>query len=161
MKKILRKEVIVAFIIGIIIASSIAVYAYSYFARDISYTKPGTDTAISVETAINELYANHKEIKPLEIEIGPFEMGSRSGYENYNPVKLNELENFSSLTVQCGGNMGTYISAKIYIDDVLITTISDTLEHTLELNNNDELQVNFYTYNGLNNGFATIKVKAQ
>ena len=56
MKKILKKEVIIAFIIGIILASSIAVYAYSYMASDIDYTKPGTETAISVETALNELY---------------------------------------------------------------------------------------------------------
>ena len=63
MKKILRKEVIVAFIIGIILASSIAVYAYSYYARDIGYTKPGTETAISVETALNDLYQRNKKIE--------------------------------------------------------------------------------------------------
>ena len=63
MKKFLKKEVIIAFIIGIILASSIAVYAYSYMASDIDYTKPGTETAISVETALNELYA--KESSPL------------------------------------------------------------------------------------------------
>lgn len=57
MKKILKKEVIVAFIVGIILASSIAVYAYSYYASDVSYTKPGTETAISVETALNDLYS--------------------------------------------------------------------------------------------------------
>ena len=57
MKKVLKKEVIIAFIVGIILASSIAVYAYSYAAKDISYTKPGTDTAISVETALNDLYS--------------------------------------------------------------------------------------------------------
>lgn len=56
MKKILKKEVIIAFIIGIILASSIAVYAYSYAAKDVSYTKPGTTTAINVETALNDLY---------------------------------------------------------------------------------------------------------
>jgi hypothetical protein len=57
MKKILKKEVIIAFIIGIILASSIAVYAYSYAAKDVSYTKPGTDTTIDVETALNDLYS--------------------------------------------------------------------------------------------------------
>lgn len=56
MKEIFKKEVIIAFIIGIILASSIAVYAYSYAAKDIGYTKPGTTTTISVETALNELY---------------------------------------------------------------------------------------------------------
>ena len=57
MKKIFKKEVIIAFIIGIILASSIAVYAYSYAAKDVSYTKPGTTTSINVETALNELYS--------------------------------------------------------------------------------------------------------
>ena len=60
-KKIFKKEVIIAFIIGIILASSIAVYAYSYAAKDVSYTKPGTTTAINVETALNELY-NKKDL---------------------------------------------------------------------------------------------------
>ena len=58
MKKIFKKEVIIAFIIGLLIASSIAVYAYSYMASDIGYTKPGTTQAISVETALNDLYNN-------------------------------------------------------------------------------------------------------
>ena len=63
MKKILKKEVIIAFIIGIILASSIAVYAYSYAAKDVSYTKPGTTTAINVETALNDLY--NKQLSSL------------------------------------------------------------------------------------------------
>lgn len=56
MKKILKKEVIIAFIIGIILASSIAVYAAAINAKEVDYTKPGTTTAINVETALNELY---------------------------------------------------------------------------------------------------------
>lgn len=62
MKRILKKEVIIAFIVGIILASSIAVYAYSYAAKDVSYTKPGTDTAINVETALNDLYSRSQVI---------------------------------------------------------------------------------------------------
>lgn len=60
MKKILKKEVIIAFIIGIILASSIAVYAYSYAAKDVGYTKPGENTPIDVETALNDLYSKSK-----------------------------------------------------------------------------------------------------
>lgn len=59
MKKILKKEVIIAFIVGIILASSIAVYAAAINAKDVDYTKPGTTTAISVETALNDLYSNY------------------------------------------------------------------------------------------------------
>ena len=32
-----------------------AVYAFNYVAKDISYTKPGTETPINVETALNDL----------------------------------------------------------------------------------------------------------
>lgn len=54
----LKKNVklFLGFIIGLILASGVAVYAYSYYAKDIGYTKPGTNTEISVETALNELY---------------------------------------------------------------------------------------------------------
>ena len=56
----LKKNIrtIIGFVIGVILASSITVYAYSYFANDIGYTKPGTNTPISVEAALNELYSN-------------------------------------------------------------------------------------------------------
>ena len=52
MKKILKKEVIIAFIIGVLIASGITVYATSYFAQDISYTDKK-----SVASALDELYS--------------------------------------------------------------------------------------------------------
>ena len=54
-----KKGIMISFIIGVIIASSITVYATNYFAKDISYTKPGTQTAISVETALNELFSKN------------------------------------------------------------------------------------------------------
>ena len=66
MKKIFKKEVIIAFIIGIILASSIAVYAYSYAARDVSYTKLGENTPISVEAALNDLY-NKRNISAQQV----------------------------------------------------------------------------------------------
>ena len=53
-------KVIIGFIIGVILASSITVYAYSYLASDISYTRDGTNIK-SVEEALNELYRNKKE----------------------------------------------------------------------------------------------------
>lgn len=50
-------KIIVGFIVGVILASGITVYAtYKYFATDVSYIKDGTE--ISVEDALNELYAN-------------------------------------------------------------------------------------------------------
>ena len=47
-------KVIIGFVVGIILASSITAYAYSYIASDISYTKDGTE--MSVEEALNDLY---------------------------------------------------------------------------------------------------------
>lgn len=46
-----KKCIIISFIIGVIIASSITVYATSYFAKDVTY-KDGK----SVEYALNDLY---------------------------------------------------------------------------------------------------------
>ena len=44
--------------IAIILSGGIGVYAGTeYFASDISYKKPGTNTEISVETALNDLYS--------------------------------------------------------------------------------------------------------
>ena len=52
MKKLLKKEVIIAFLIGIILASSIAVYAANISAKNIDYKDGKT-----VEQALNELYS--------------------------------------------------------------------------------------------------------
>ena len=49
-----KRGIIISFIIGVIIASSITVYAYSYFASDITYTKGSKN--IKVSDALDELY---------------------------------------------------------------------------------------------------------
>ena len=54
MKKIFKKEVIIAFVIGVILASSIAVYA-TINASDIDYTRTGTNIT-KVSEALNDLY---------------------------------------------------------------------------------------------------------
>ena len=51
MKKILKKEVVIAFIVGIIFASSIAVYASTINASNVDYKNGKT-----VEYALNDLY---------------------------------------------------------------------------------------------------------
>lgn len=47
---------IIGFLVGVILASSITVYAYSYLASEVSYSKPGTNATISVSDALNDLY---------------------------------------------------------------------------------------------------------
>lgn len=90
-----------------------------------------------------------------------FEMGTRTGITNNDLVFINGLNNYKTLTIECKGNMGTYISARIYIDNNLIITISDLSEHVIELNNNNEMKINFYCYNSLTNGVTGVKVKAE
>lgn len=72
-------KVIIGFIVGVILASGITVYAYSYASKDISYTKKledGTETEISVEEALNELY----DIKTSNSILGkPFHTITSSG----------------------------------------------------------------------------------
>ena len=53
-----KKGIIISFIIGVIIASSITVYAYSYFASDIGYAREGTNIK-NVAEALNDLYGKN------------------------------------------------------------------------------------------------------
>ena len=99
MKKILKKEVIIAFIVGIILASSIAVYAYSYAAKDIGYTKPGENTPIDVETALNDLYSKsnktHKytytNIPKADSEQKTLYINIKNDYSNYQNITIDNI----------------------------------------------------------------------
>lgn len=51
---------IIGCIVGVILASSITVYAYSYIASDVKYTKKD-GTEVSVESALNELYEKNNK----------------------------------------------------------------------------------------------------
>lgn len=55
---------IIGFIVGVVFASSIAVYAVVN-ASDINYTRTGTNIT-SVEDALNDLYAKNVEIRKIE-----------------------------------------------------------------------------------------------
>lgn len=69
--KFIKENIIVIMIIIVvmIIVSGISVYAtYMYFAKDVSYTKDGTQVE-NVEQALNELYRNKKETSDIEQEI--------------------------------------------------------------------------------------------
>ena len=54
-------KVIIGFILGVILASEITIYAYSYLSGDIKYTKKN-GTEISVENALNELYDKYDKL---------------------------------------------------------------------------------------------------
>lgn len=58
---LINVKIIIAFIIGVILASGITVYATSYFAKDISYTRQGTEVS-NVQEALNDLYSMKKSL---------------------------------------------------------------------------------------------------
>ena len=83
-----KKGIIISFIIGVILASSITVYATSYFAKDIKYTDNK-----SVADALNDLYTNKKYNPYYIYNKGTFGEGysliSRS-YHTNGGTNLNE-----------------------------------------------------------------------
>ena len=167
MQKLFKSRIFI-FILGVISAIGItSVFAYSIFANNIGFSPTDTTwkkvdgTAIeNVSEALDDL-RDTCALETLDLSYGPFEMGSRSGYYNFTPVTINGLDKYKKLTLQGTGNMGTYISIRIYLDGELIYTISDLNEHTFEINHNHKLDANFYCYNGLNNGSGGIKIKAE
>lgn len=94
---------------------------------------------------------------PIKLSAGPFRMGTNTSVHttDVNVLTLNNLEGYNKCTIAFSGDMGTYISARIYIDDNLVETISDASEHEIELNNNSKMVINLYSYN-LSNGDAGI-----
>ncbi|MBR1416342.1 MAG: hypothetical protein IJ572_00800 [Bacilli bacterium] len=166
MKRLIKSRIFM-FILGLIVASTTSVFAYSIIASDVAFTptdntwkKSNGEPMENVKEALDDL-RDTCALEPLDLEYGPFEMGSRSGYWNFTPVTINGLDKYKKLTLQGTGNMGTYISIRIYLDGQLIYTISDLNEHEFQIDHNHLLQANFYCYNNLNNGGAGIKIKAE
>ena len=138
MKKILKKEVIIAFIIGIVLASSIAVYAYSYYAKDISYTKAGAETAINVETALNDLYEKQNDRKQTEIIIssGSF---NQSGQAIQCVFSLQNMNNVKKIKIK---NIEFTYNASIYEEGNYNWIEIDGKETKTPIEVNDEYEVN-------------------
>ena len=161
MKKILKekKVIIIAFLIGVILASTIAVYAVTS-ATDITYTRTGT-TITNVSEALNDLYQK-TNIVPIEMNFEGVIMGKNVSRTSLNEaVKLDNLDNYKKITIQCGDNVGDYIDAYVYIDQELVLTITDKLEHEITLNNNSELKINCASKNNLGLGGINFYIKAE
>ena len=67
-----NSKLIVGFIVGVIVASSITVFAYSYFANQVSYTTDNNSNVTNVSEALNDLYSkiNTNETKYYVIQNG-------------------------------------------------------------------------------------------
>lgn len=156
MKKILKKEVIIAFIIGILLASSIAVYAYSYAAKDVSYTKPETTTATSVEAALNELYSKYGNYKNMEIrKIDNIISNSRdytaqldfSDVSNYQELTIDDFyvmpSTYTEIHINNSGSHGGLSTTKSYNNS--------TGKLTVTLHNEDNA-----SYNGVSIKFPAV-----
>lgn len=100
-------KLIIGIIIGILLATG-SVFAYSYFASDISYNKKtGTDTTISVETALNDLYSKLPTgtipitTKGSQIDVSNYKYADTTGlytseeYQNYGTTQYNNGKNES------------------------------------------------------------------
>lgn len=149
----------VLFVILIILILGIgSTFAYSIYANEIGYHP--TDEEFEVENVQQGLDELRDTCKPdrLYMEYGYFEMGSRSGYRDFTPVHLEDISKYKKLTLKAKGNIGTYISVRVYIDGTLVETISNLVEHEYILDHNEILELNFYCYNGLSNGAAGIDV---
>ena len=93
----LKKNIrtIIGFVTGVILASSITVYAYSYLASDISYTKDGTK--VSVEEALNDLYANQNKSRILETGTYTIDQISKGTEKQINVLLENDYTDRSNI----------------------------------------------------------------
>lgn len=121
---------------------------------------------VNAEISLKDIYktqlqvSDNKEHKsPIKLSTGFFIMGSDRSINttDIDILTLNDLEGYNKCKITLVGNIGTYISAKIYIDGNLVETISDTSEHEIALNNNSKMVINLYSYNGLICGSAGIE----
>lgn len=86
-----KKGIIISFIIGVIVASSITVYATSYFAKDVTY-KDGKN----VEEALNELYS---KINASNVEAYSSGSVSKVGAGTFWSKQLTVSQNVREVTV--------------------------------------------------------------
>ena len=134
MKKILKKEVIIAFIIGSILTSSITVYALTS-AKDIEYTRTGIT---NVEEALNDLYQKQQNNYNEWVEVQDGLTGKSSCFES---AKLYKCGNLCKISFA--------------IDNININT-----EYSLITNSKYFPKEEFEVYGyGVDKGMANVKFK--
>ena len=86
-------KVIIAFIIGIIIASSITIYAYSNYASQVGYTTDKNTNIQNVDQALNDLYNKRNKIllwsnSNQYSDCEAFDIPLSSSIENYSHILI-------------------------------------------------------------------------
>ena len=125
-------KLIIGFFIGVILASSIAVYATSYFAKDITY-KDGKN----VEQALNELY-NKKDLlwvnSNSSVEFANQKLNiDLSGYTAIIILgKLtatnNDIKSYSYIEIGKNGKLEMYDTDGVYTTYRYVNVLSDGVD---------------------------------
>lgn len=146
--KFIKKHIklIIGIIVGMILVSSLGVYAaYNYLASDVSYTK-ADGTKINVQDALTELYRNTTNNANNDLILY-----DKSG-NNHNAILING----TCIKSDTGGTKYLYFDGND--DYVELPTLSDdinwndgfTIETQLEFNNLDNTFSRIICSNGLN-----------
>lgn len=99
-------RVIIGFVVGVILASGVTVYAYSYIAKDVMYTKKD-GSEISVDQALNELY----ERENIKYTLKRVSLGETSGTNTTRYYDATGIPNYQNLTVDNFSLSTTYIDS--------------------------------------------------
>lgn len=134
--------VVIGFLIGVILASSITVYAYNYFANDIGYTRSGTEIT-NVSQALNDLYT--KANSNLNYEVIQYHDDIQTDY-TYT-IKNDDLQYKSIVVIAGAGNVSReYAAANIYV----------TNSNIVPIYNPDELYWTDYGYHVTNDMYVGV-----
>lgn len=158
MKRMVKKEVIISFIIGVMLASSIAVYA-TINANEIDY-KNGK----KVSQALDELYNNIKETSDTEKSINA--NGKQTLDKYYKNLNVNvpngnfDLDNDNVITEQ--SNIIDNTVSKNYTatkDEIVVICLSETGYNGYS-NNIETTGTILYDTNNLNKSAYAVEVRA-
>lgn len=146
-----RIKMIIIVIIGIIIVSSISVYAtYNYLAGDICYIK-SDGTEVNVESALNELYEG---VNHVEFYINTFRgNGSNSSGVSIYGFNYPEYKYYKISQTSTGTSTSYSIQKRDWTNNGATTNLQFDTKYEFNHNNNEEI---FFTPN---TGYRVLKIE--
>ena len=156
MMNFLKKNIklIIGIIIGVALTSG-SIFAYSYFANNIGYTKQGSEDEINVETALNDLYSKLPKdtiqitTKGSQIDVGSYKYADTTGlytseeYQNYGTTQYNNGKNESVKVVKnytMNYNNGNWTNVELGFRPQMIVLI-DSVSVTWARNGDSSMHV--------------------